>query len=198
MLMKTVWWRPVAGFEGLYEVSNYGDVKRLNGYSYYTDSIGRKCKRFVKEKKLRLADVNKYKRVCLCKNGEHFPVLVHIIMMQAFVPNPHNYPCINHKDENPSNNFIYVNPDGSVDLEKSNLEWCTFKYNSNYGTASKRIAEKLSKEVLQYSIDGVLIKKWNSLSQIKQVLGFDIGNISNSINGNISTKYPYGFKWAYS
>ena len=65
--------------------------------------------------------------------------------MEAFVPNPHNYPCVNHKDENRGNNFIWVNPDGSVDLEKSNLEWCSHKYNLNYGTAQLRKAETYKK-----------------------------------------------------
>lgn len=56
---------------------------------------------------------------------------IHRLVAEAFIPNPNNYPCINHKDENPSNNNI------------DNLEWCTYKYNANYGTGVER--QKLSR-----------------------------------------------------
>ena len=53
-------------------------------------------------------------------------MLVHRVVADAFIPNPNNYPCINHKDENPANNKV------------ENLEWCTYKYNNNYGTFAER------------------------------------------------------------
>lgn len=198
--MRVEYWKAVVGYEGVYEVSNYGRVKRLSGYSYVSDKLGRKYKRFIKEKILKPVDVNKYKRVSLSKGGVIANCFVHILMMNAFgIPNPNNYPEINHKDENPSNNFIYINPDGSFDLEKSNLEWCDRTYNVNYGTCPQRISDKNSKKpVLQYDLEGNLINRWKSLMQIERTLGFSSSNISNSINGKGRCKHPYGFLWKHA
>lgn len=65
-------------------------------------------------------------------DGLNHTMRVHRIVAMAFLDNPNNYPIINHKDENPSNNHV------------DNLEWCTYKYNTNYGTAIER--RSLSKE----------------------------------------------------
>lgn len=66
-------------------------------------------------------------------NGQRYKKTIHRLVAEAFIPNPNNYPCINHKDENKENNNV------------SNLEWCTYKYNSNYGTCRKRAIEKIKK-----------------------------------------------------
>lgn len=196
--MSNTYWKPVKGYEGLYEVSNTGLIKSVARYSFVYDSKGRKYKRRVNERILKNVDVQKYKRVSLSKNGITEGALVHIVMMNAFIPNPQNLPCVNHKDENPSNNFIWINDDGTVDTEKSNLEWCTHQYNTNYGTCPNRIGDKNSKKVLQFTIEGQFVKDWKSLAEIERTLGFSGSNISNSIRGKISTKYPYGFLWKYA
>ena len=74
----------------------------------------------------------KYKRVNLCINGVGHKKTIHRLVAEAFIPNPNNYPCINHKDENKENN------------NANNLEWCTYKYNSNYGTCRERTLEKIN------------------------------------------------------
>ena len=113
-------WRPVVGYEGLYEVSSYGRVKSLCKY----DSRNR----FRDERILKLcADRLGYLKVGLCSNDKKKKYLVHRLVAQAFIPNPNNLPIINHKDENPSNDNV------------DNLEWCDAKYNSNYGTRNDRI-----------------------------------------------------------
>ena len=110
-------WRYIKEYEGLYQVSSLGRVKSLN----YRNSN--------KEKILKL-NLNKsgYLHICLSKNGKVKAFNVHRLVAQAFIPNPNNYPIINHKDEDKSNNCV------------NNLEWCTYGYNSNYGTCKHRIS----------------------------------------------------------
>ena len=103
-------WRAVPGYEGLYEVSNMGNVRNVR-----------------RNKLLRLLKTNNgYIRVFLCKNGIKTGFQVHRLVSEAFIPNPNNLPQVNHKDEDKTNNNV------------DNLEWCTAKYNLNYGTARIR------------------------------------------------------------
>ena len=113
-------WRPVVGYEGLYEVSNTGRVRSLDKY----DSMNR----FLRGRILRLfTDGLGYLRAQLYSNSKRKSFLVHRLVAQAFIPNPDNLPQVNHRDENPSNDNV------------ENLEWCDAKYNSNYGTRNDRI-----------------------------------------------------------
>ena len=105
-------WKWIPGWEGLYMVSTHGRVKSL---------------KHNKSKILKpWIDKDGYKRVRLCKNGKCKTYGIHRLVAMAFIPNPHNYPIINHKDENKTNN------------QYTNLEWCTIQYNSNYGTINER------------------------------------------------------------
>lgn len=82
-----------------------------------------------------------YPIIRLSKDGKRISSTIHRLVMKAFVPNPFNLPQVNHKDEVKTNNFIFVNPDGTVDQEKSNLEWCDNKYNCNYGSHKEKISK---------------------------------------------------------
>lgn len=123
--MKEIW-KDIIGYEGKYQVSNLGNVRSLN----YLNQKG-----FVKILKQSKHNKNSagiyYKMVTLCSNGKEQMKSVHRLVAEAFIENPENLPFINHKDENPSNNHI------------SNLEWCTNKYNCNYGTKKERLSKKL-------------------------------------------------------
>lgn len=66
-----------------------------------------------------------YASIELFNSDGHRRFLIHRLVANAFIPNPHNLPQVNHKDENPTNNAA------------SNLEWCTAKYNMNYGIGAK-------------------------------------------------------------
>ena len=115
-------WKDIKNYEGLYKISNLGRVKSLPKYA------GRSYR---KEKILKTyLDKNGYVKVILCKNNRTRFLSIHRLLAEAFIPNPNDYPQINHKDENKQNNSL------------NNLEWCTCKYNINYGTRTKRDVEK--------------------------------------------------------
>lgn len=113
--------------------------------------------------------------------------LVHRLVAECFIPNPDNLPYINHKDENKTNNNV------------NNLEWCTPEYNVNYGTSITRRIEKQknnvrSKPVLQYTLEGELVKEWPSIKECGRN-GFNTGNVCRCCKGK--TKTHKGYKWIY-
>ena len=96
--------------------------------SYFISNFGRVfSKKSNKVMKNRVVSKNGYQQITL----DNSQLLVHRLVAQAFIPNPDNLPCVNHKDENPFNNDF------------RNLEWCTYKYNSNYGTNPSRHSKKM-------------------------------------------------------
>lgn len=149
--------REVVGFEGLYEVSNYGRVRR-NG-------------RILKPWKNRKG----YLHVDLSKNGIRRKALIHRLVAQSFIPNPNNYPEINHKDENKTNNAV------------DNLEWCTREYNNNYSKA---------KPVLQFDKEGNFIREWPSGVKVEEELGIHQQSISWCCLGK-RYKSAGGYLWKY-
>ena len=164
--------RQVSGYEGLYLISDKGRV--------------------ISERKQKIMrnGHNKcgYSFVILFKGGKSKLCLVHRLVAEAFIPNPDNLPCINHKDENKDNNSV------------ENLEWCTHQYNCNYGTRNERAGNrkrngKLAKPVRQYSLDGEFIKDWPSAIEVTRQLGFNQGGISRCCLGQIVQ--AYGYKWEY-
>ena len=184
-------WRDVKGFEGYYQVSNTGKVK----------SIGRYVKRngrpvFRKGRILKPGvDGCGYFEVCLSKNGVHKTTHIHRLAAEAFLPNPNNLPCVNHKDEDKKNNFVCVNDNGFVDPSKSNLEWCTQEYNINFGTARKRAAEKKSKPIIQYDKNGNFINEWVSARLVERELGIRNQNICKCLKGKLKSAGNY--VWRY-
>ena len=126
--MKKIIWKDISGYEGIYQVSSEGDIKRLSSY----DSRGH----LRNEKILKKQISNKgYYQIGLYKDGIEKKYLIHQLVAKAFLINPNNYVEINHKDENPKHNDI------------SNLEWCSRKYNCNYGNAQiKRVQKRYKKE----------------------------------------------------
>lgn len=119
-------WRPVIGYEGLYEVSSLGRVRSLDKY------VKGKGYRLHKGKVLSpTKNKNGYLKVNLHCNGKRKTITVHRLVAQAFIPNPDNLPQVNHRDEDKTNNRV------------ENLEMCDVKYNLSYGTA--RIRERDTK-----------------------------------------------------
>ena len=180
-------WKDIKGYEGLYQVSNMGRIKSIDRY------VPRKNGKLqhVYGKIMTSFDNGRgYKQVYLTKNSITKAHSVHRLVANAFIPNPDNLPQVNHKDEDKANNRV------------DNLEWCTQKYNQNYGTISIRKSQKLlndknkSKPVLQYSLDGTFIKEWKSTRDVQRNLGFDNSHISKCCRGK-QANYAYGYIWKY-
>ena len=162
-------WRTINGYEGQYQVSDKGRVRSL---------------KFGKERILKPVRMpNGYLQVSIYKNGEIKRCLVHRLVAQTFIPNPYNLPEVNHKDENKENNSVH------------NLEWCSSKYNVNFGTRTQRQSEKLSNPVLQYTKSGEFVREWKSTRDVQRNLGYSNGNISSCCNGKL--KSAYSFIWKY-
>ena len=117
-----------------------------------------------------------YLYVSLCKDGKIKNYGVHRLAAEAYIPNPDNLPQVNHKDENKANNCL------------QNLEWCDSKYNNNYGTRN----DKIKKPILQYDLDGNLIREWECATDVGQEVR---ANICNCLKGN--RKSAYGYIWKY-
>lgn len=180
-------------YEGLYKVSNLGRILSLNYRNTGKPGL------------MNPSDNGKgYFKVDLSKNGETKTCKVHRLVAETFLPNPDNLPEVNHKDEDKTNNFVFLNEDGSVDKEKSNLEWKTHKDNCNHGTRNERIGVankiantngKLSKRVLQLSLSGELIREWPSTQECGRN-GFNQGNVAACCRGEIP--HYKGFLWMYA
>lgn len=157
-------WKDIKGYEGFYQASNTGLVKSLDRYIF--DSTG--VQKYYKGRMVKMfKDRKGYLFVTLSKNGicKRFPT--HRIIAMTFIENPQNLPIINHKDEVPSNNFVFINDDGTVNPEKSNLEWCTYKYNTNYGTAKTRRSHNHPriKTVCMFNLEGNLEKEFHCIRE---------------------------------
>lgn len=131
-------WKWIPGYEGIYEASNFGFIRSVDHYAPLRPG-------FMKLMKGRLLKFSKagrgYNSVWLSKNGSVKAYNVHRLIALLFLPNPDNLPEVNHKDEDKTNNFIWINSDGTVDPIKSNLEWCTSLYNANYGNRNRNQVE---------------------------------------------------------
>ena len=113
-------WRPIKGYEGLYEVSNTGRVRSLDRYDSNNHFLkGRILKLYTRK--------GGYLFVQLHLNGKGKNYLVHRLVAIAFIPNPDNLPEVNHLDEDKTNNRV------------ENLEFCDRKYNINYGTRTDKV-----------------------------------------------------------
>lgn len=180
LLIMTEEWRDIAGYEGKYMVSNTGKVKSLErtvwtGKGYYQTLP----ERILKADK----EGGGYYQVTLFKDGKRSRYKVHRLVAQAFIPNPDNLPCINHKDENKKNNCV------------QNLEWCTYKYNSNYGTNIERSVSKRRKAVIGTNIATGNILEFPSAPEAERQLGIAGCSICRCCNGK--AKSAGGYVWHY-
>lgn len=171
--MKIEYWTAVVGFEGLYEVSSFGRIRSIGQGIGCKPNGGILTPRF---------NNDGYLQIHLRKNGKDYSLKIHRIVAQAFIPNPHNLPCVNHKDEDKTNNSV------------ENLEWCDRSYNVNYGSRNSKVAIKLRKRVHQFEGDE-LVGIYDSASLAAKFLGLNGNTIKRTCQGHQKT-YK-GYRWTY-
>lgn len=175
-------WKDIKGYEGLYQVSNLGNVKSIEKL----DSLGRLRKERILKPYM---SPEGYLRLTLSKKDKQKKHLVHRLVAQAFLENPDNLSEVNHKNEDKSDNRV------------ENLEFCDRRYNVNYGTGIQRKAEKqingkCSKTVYQYTLNGEFVKEFPSTMEVERQLGYFQTNIGKCCLGKRKT--AYGYKWSYN
>lgn len=172
-------WKDVEGYEGKYQVSNTGKVKSFWFSTKYSKK-SEPTEHFLKPSLTREG----YLHVTLYNSrNERKGFTVHQLVAIAFIPNPNNYPAVNHRDENKLNNNV------------DNLEWCTYSYNNAYGTARIRCSITKGTAIRQFTLDGILIAEYRSVGIIEMLLGFNNVAIRNCCNGK--SQSAYGYKWNY-
>lgn len=183
--MKFEIWKDIKGYEGLYQVSNLGEIKSLCRKKGFL--IG-------KEKILKPTKNNKgYLYVTLRKSMQSKKMLVHQIVALTFINNPNKCKILNHKDGNPSNNCV------------DNLEWCTQKYNVNHcykilgykGSNYKKYGKNSNnhKSINQYNKERDFIRTWDCIKDASEELNISCSSISNCLNKK--SKTAGGFIWKY-
>ncbi len=163
-------WKPIVGFEGLYEVSNFGRVKSL-----CTKSGVPLIRKLVSDK-------DGYLTVCIKKEGKVFCKKVHRLVAEGFISNPYNYPHINHKDEIKTNNNV------------NNLEWCSARYNNLYHDKCKRCC----KRVVKLDLSGNVLQSYPSINEAAADVGVTTAHLSTVLSGRRArNKLAGGYKWKF-
>lgn len=165
-------WKDVIGFEDLYEVSNFGNVRSKYRIVYQLHKDGGQARHIYKGKMLKPQfNPNGYAIIDLHRSGTITRCLVHRLVALSFIENPDGKPCINHKDADPKNN------------RAENLEWCTQSENIQYAYDLGTKIPPHMRKVAQYDLDGNLIRLWNSQSEVERETGIFQANIYKVCSG---------------
>lgn len=164
-------WKDIKGYEGLYQISNLGNVK----------SFPRKGTHTIKERIIKFTKSNKGYCIAVLKNNYVQKALsVHRLVAQAFIPNPDNLPQVNHIDGNKLNNCV------------DNLEWCTNKQNRKHASKNHLL---FTRHINQYDLDGNFIKEWYSVMEASKFYDINCNSLRSACR---SKKGIYkGFIWKY-
>lgn len=170
-------WRDIPGFP-YYQASNKGRIRSIERINR-----GRKFGKVLTQRPL--YSNKPYWGVSIRRNKKNMRIGVHRLVAMAFLPNPHHLPVINHKDENPNNNCV------------ENLEWCTQKYNCNYGTRTARIKANMpqNKTVYQTTMSGEIVAEFPTIQDAARQTGICAGHICDVCKGN--REFANGYKWRY-
>ena len=204
-------WKPIKGYEGYYEISNLGRVKALERYVKQGNGVRHCVERIVPHH----LNVNGYPAVTLCKEKISREYRVHRLIMEAFVPNPENKPFIDHRDTNKLNYIVFLNEDGTINYDKTNLRWVTPKENANnpitlnngregnydnkevqkrkLETRKRRNSATAPIEVFQYTKEGVFVNSYYSSHEAQKSTGVYASQIRRVLDDN--TQSAGGFMW---
>lgn len=175
-------WKDVKDYEGLYQISNLGNIRGMKSNKVLVLS----------------SSPSGYKFIRLFKKSKGKNYRIHRLVAEAFIPNVKNLPFVNHKDENTGNNCV------------DNLEWCTASYNINYGNRNNKAAKKISiwrkkkgsdysprerKKVAQYTLDDKYVREFKSINEAGRETNSSIGTIHNCCVGK--SKSCNGYKWKF-
>ena len=189
-------WKDIDGFYGLYQISNYGNVKSLARYTAQNHWIDEK-----------ILNINHsqggYCDVSLYKNGKRYHRKLHRLVAEAFIPNPNNLPEVDHIDTNKDNNRV------------DNLRWCTHSENHlnpitvelkrKLNIGKKMSEEQRKKQCRPISVfkDGEFVYTFESCAEMdklsKEILGIKLWSVyaTKVINGEMPTYHGFTFKDAY-
>lgn len=170
-------WKAIDGFNGVYEVSNLGRVRSYHARRKLTDNYY--ILKPIKHENGYLAYELYYSK----HKKKRF--LAHRLVAMAFIPNPNNYPHVNHKDEDKTNNTV------------DNLEWCTPMYNNHYGTLRLRQSIAKSIPVEQYTADGRFLARYCSVKVAAELLHFSGPGIARACRNEAKYNLAYGYRWQY-
>jgi len=179
-------WRfaPVEKKEVVDPFANTKDWKSCDMYpSYRVSPDGDAVFSIKRNGNMKTISKGKYPQTSLVDvNGKNKNVSLHRLVAKIYVPNPHNYPCVNHKDGNPSNSH------------PSNLEWCTSKQNTQHAVDTGLLNRK--KAVIKLNSDGVELERFESLKKAAASVGVAPTGISGCCKGIHKTSG--GFRWKYA
>ena len=173
-------WKDIKGFEGIYQASNLGRVKSLSRFKKGKNDSSVPVKERILKPKINSCG---YFQVGLFKNSIGKFYMVHRLVFETFNGTIPEGLQVNHINEIKSDNRL------------SNLNLMTPKENTNFGTGIERRAKKLSKPVLQFTLEDILIKEYPSAMQVERETGFAQQSISACCKGKQKTAYNY--KWKY-
>ncbi len=172
-------WKPIVGWEGLYEVSNLGNVRSLDRYVNQLN-----YKRFCKGQLLKPTfHKSNYYNVTLRNSGIQKISKVHQLVMNAFNPNTFNKKLeINHIDGNTRNNRL------------DNLEWCTHQQNLQHASEHRLLS--IYKPINQYDLHGNFIKRWDSMIEARKYYNYGINSLRNACKRK--SGIHKGYIWRYA
>lgn len=179
-------WKTIDGHEGIFEYSSLGRIKSV-GRWVHCIRYNKPYSRFEPEKILKPKNDKGYLRIGLCINGRRIFRPVHRLIAMAFIPNPQNKPTVNHKSGIKTDNRV------------ENLEWATISENTQHSFDNglqlpRRGSDNIqSVPVAQFTMEGVWVRDWAGMGDIKRGLGLSQGSISNCIHGK--TKSYSGYIW---
>ena len=174
-------WKEIKDYEGYYEISDYGNIRSV------AHKVKTKCGAYRKSPGRMLIQkttAKGYKQAHLSKGGEAKWFLVHRLVAMAFVPNPNNFPQVNHKDEDKMNNRY------------DNLEWVTPSDNCKYGHRNDNIIARTRKCVSQFSLDGTFLRTFKTLNGAARETKIGASHICCVCKGK--RDQAGGYKWEYA